>query len=466
MKDKMPTQDIHSIKIPELEGHVKIELFNAKTGELEQCVEGKNMITDAIKDIFSSNYFGLINYERLFPLIDVFFGGILCFADPLTENVKNYYPPNSSNPLTAHAGQVNYDAPENDPTRGSPGVDIPVTNGISRKFAFAETQGNGPISAIAMTHSDTGSYWLFNGTSFNPYLVLSSHNNSIVDGPTLFFDRTRRLAYVLTGSGTNLTVRVLANYGCINDVGLMQRQPNADHSDAISSNTYTMPTNFYNCRYMYFEEEREIHCLYPNGHTIYRRIIDLSDMSVASSDVTVANEYTFTNYGDEANSSVHVVCVPATLDVDGYMYARGSNVLYRIKYSRTSTTFADIQETPIQLGGTYNENYTASNGIGHWNYSPGSMRGPYGVISDGTNAYPVYNQQLTWGTGAGAYINGMSIDNQLVLWTPRTSRDTLGYMEIVLNKMFMSTVKNLAQPVTKLSTQTMNITYTITEATE
>ena len=25
-------------KIPELEGHIKIELFNAETGELEECV--------------------------------------------------------------------------------------------------------------------------------------------------------------------------------------------------------------------------------------------------------------------------------------------------------------------------------------------------------------------------------------------------------------------------------------------
>ena len=34
-------------KIPELEGHIKIELFNAETGELEECIEGKNIVTNA-----------------------------------------------------------------------------------------------------------------------------------------------------------------------------------------------------------------------------------------------------------------------------------------------------------------------------------------------------------------------------------------------------------------------------------
>lgn len=84
-KDVVKTKEINGVKIPKLKGEVVVRLFDEKTGKLEKEVHGENMVTDAVEDIFKSNYFGLLDYNSLMPISDELFGGVLCFRNELTE---------------------------------------------------------------------------------------------------------------------------------------------------------------------------------------------------------------------------------------------------------------------------------------------------------------------------------------------------------------------------------------------
>ena len=178
---------ISGVKLPKLKGHVKLTLHNCRTGKNE-VVEGDNIVTNAVADIFANNYLGAINTGSLLPIWEKWFGGILCFASahPLDNGVLNpndYFPQaDSDNHLTAHAGQTAIDVDHDDDfTRGNPtkSAYIQTDNSIKQVFEWGTTHGNGIISALSLTHSDCGSYGLGNNSyhfrnTFDPFASIGN----------------------------------------------------------------------------------------------------------------------------------------------------------------------------------------------------------------------------------------------------------------------------------------------------
>lgn len=142
-----------------LKGKTEIELKNVITGELEKY-DDENMVTKALSDFFSHNIEGgLFNVSGspndlsgvMIPICNNSIGGILLFADPLTEDENVYYAP-SANPCTGYASNdVNATA---NVMRGS--LNLTETekleNGYKFVWDFATSQANGTISAVALTH--------------------------------------------------------------------------------------------------------------------------------------------------------------------------------------------------------------------------------------------------------------------------------------------------------------------------
>lgn len=472
ISDNKRTETIGGVRLPELEGHIRIELKDAKTGRLDKVVEGKNLVTDAVKDVFASNYFGSMNYRDLMPIMDFFFGGILCFHDALTENAKNYYiPAYGSNSITAHAGDLTPSTPQEwaaDTTRGGEtSASGEVTGGYSRVFFFPETQGNDKISAIAFTHKDIGNFYPHGMANTYPvYVNQTGQSGYNVDGQNqlVFVDRTNRIGYILTISGTTLTVKKVESYGMVEGIGLLQKHPDGVNADTttsrVSSHTFTMPVNCNIMRYMFFEGDQELHCIAVSGNTITRRIIDLTNMTMTSDapEISGASMAAFTN-----NSSV--VPLPINLDVDGHMYIAGTNKIYRIDYLNILTE-PDPKEVAYTGGFASYDN--TIRGIGHMGFGQMSR-----VLTNGTT-YAVQTAQLTgftnWGWNSPNFCKPVYVDNELVAYSSNTNTNandnSAKQTQPIYNKMFMSTIKNLEEPVTKLSTQSMTITYTITEAQE
>ena len=162
-KDTYRLNGFNSVKLPKLKGHVKLTLHNCRTGKNE-VVEGDNIITNAVRDIFLNNQLGGIDYAKLLPLWSKWFGGVLCYenAHPLVGGVldpDDYYPQGDLiNPVTAHAGQVSPQDLADDRKRGMPNTAGQVfSDGVVKQaWEWGSTQGNGNISALSLTHADVG----------------------------------------------------------------------------------------------------------------------------------------------------------------------------------------------------------------------------------------------------------------------------------------------------------------------
>lgn len=459
LKDTIKPPVIGGIKMPKIKGRVDVQLFNAETGALEAEAHGENMATNALQKIFSDNFFGLINYLELMPIKDILLGGVLCFRDPLNANADNIYAPTTNtNPVIAHAGQNTYSAAGDDITRGNPNniESGTVQNGYKYVWDFASTQGNGQISALSLTSKDAGDYWLNNGSNLQP---LQFFDRLDVDGqaysndntPPLFFDNTNNCAYALFGSNTSLTVRKFYNYSPLNQASMNETFVSIQGIIEASANVYedhnyTLASNIYNARYLFDETDQEIHCLFFGNGTITRHIIDLSDNSISRSDLTVTGANMTSSY-----SNTYAVCQPTYLDDDGYLYAPKSNstTMYKIKYTNPS----DVTE----LSGSASLN--AQGNILTFGKMAFDVFG--GVIADATRVIQARKPDLitnVWNQHpVSKPINGLNAFSHYII----NSKYHMPYCAFW--KLYLATIFNLDNPITKTSTQTMKITYTVTE---
>lgn len=466
IKETMKLPGAGNIKLPKIKGRVNIQLFNEKTGALEAETHGENMATDAIQKIFGDNIFGLVNYYELLPIKDVLLGGVLCFRDPLTEDAGNIYPPTTNvNPVTAHAGQTTYDQAGDDNTRGNPNniESGAVSGGFKHVWDFASTQGNGLISALALTNSDCGDYWLNNGNKLAPVHLFGRSNlvgGSVNDNNyvmPLFYDETNNCAYALFGASTGLTIRKYKDYSALNAVGINEtilsyNGPIEATAHVYEDHNLTLANNIFGYRYLFLEADQEIHALYYGNGSIVRHIIDLSDFTMTRSDMTVSGANMTTSY-----NTTYPCCRAAYLDDNGFLYApkSGGNTMYKIEYSNPSNV--------TELTGTATVNTQAEIiTFGGFAYNPFG-----GTIADGTRVVQV-NRPEPMAASASVHnyepftkpTNGLTTMNDFL----NNSEHTGLYAGFW--KLFLATIFNLETPITKTSTQTMKVTYTITAEAE
>lgn len=156
-------------------GKTEIELKDIRTGKTETVVE-KNMITNAIADLFSHNIEGMLfnmaGYTgdmngNLIPLSMNAIGGILLFSEAIPEEAGNYYAL-SANPCVGYASNdVNATA---NVMRGSLNLteSQKLDDGYKFVWDFTTSQANGTISAVALTHKFGGIGYMgdpYNNTS-------------------------------------------------------------------------------------------------------------------------------------------------------------------------------------------------------------------------------------------------------------------------------------------------------------
>lgn len=457
-------------KIPELEGHIKIELFNAETGELEECVEGKNLVTNAVRDIFASNYFGGMNYSKMMPIFKEMFGGILCFQDLLTEDADGYAIPNyHTNEVKGHAGQATY-VPETegvDITRGNPVFSASgyTEHGFRHVWEFGTTQGNGTIKAVGLCHKDTGSYWLMNGNrSFNPYIDSDTIETTGLLSAPLFFNRSTGTSYRLTYAfdSTSLGIETHCYAGVKDGIGFTQVFPCEEDGDTTNRALHqvTMPHRASDFLYLYHEDTNKIDALYsPGGNKLQKSVIDLSTWTVSTTEHTIADTSLYGSdgsgqYGKNSTGNARAI----SLDQDGYLYWLKSDrkSVYKIKYT---TMIADVEA----VSDTTLDSHTYCDGIqgvGHFGINIYE-----GFVVDHDKIRHTYSNDYILGDG-GAEMRDVcsNPDGGMVQFFPvKRNYNSGSRIGVRIAKFFLSTIKNLDTPINKNSTQTMTITYTITE---
>ena len=194
IRDYKRTEEFGMPKLPRLEGRVKITLHNCKNGKNE-VIEGKNIVTNAVKDIFANNSMGGIDYSQMLDLASSFYRGVLLYSQPHSNlDADDYFIKGEGvQPLTAHAGSeapASQEIVNEDLQRGSPTNTIRTENSVKHTWEWGTTQGNGQIASLSLTHADVGNAGTGNLSSafkaLNPYMNVSNLSVVTVGGTTSF----------------------------------------------------------------------------------------------------------------------------------------------------------------------------------------------------------------------------------------------------------------------------------------
>ena len=151
----------------ELHGHTKLELFNAESGKLEECVEDDNELTGALAEIFQgigrfghgdslvqkagNGYWTRDGYRRESFTLRQWFGGLLAFDK--NQDVDHPFPSYDSAIIASGVdGQANIGANNIRGSFNSIESEFDWENhNIKFVYDFATSQGNGRIASICLT---------------------------------------------------------------------------------------------------------------------------------------------------------------------------------------------------------------------------------------------------------------------------------------------------------------------------
>lgn len=439
-----------------MKGHLKIELKDVNTGEVEKHEED-NMVTDAIANLLgiaaigaamdtSNSYYRLPYY--LIPFSQKGLGGIFLFDGTLDERKDNYHFPMDVK-LTGCAGRVantsskligSYNSTESHSN----------DNGYTSVWDFGTSQANGTIASLSLTN-----YLAGENPYFNTHKSEGSYSTDSTS-PILVYDSDKGIAY-LYRSGKFYKKKIFTNIIRANTPDFSTEEVVFDFN---FSNSYYYDWTICNGYdgYVYAINCKETSS--KKSVTFNIRRVKVSDFSFTEEDtltfqidnVTCAK----TSYTSSGLNMSHCVS-------KGYFYFRSYDcyTLYKVNLSNTvdvkEINFGDevgvTQIFPKYNGGLYADFifyvYTSS-GTKTKRYSPGwiNINGDFAYNEDST-----YNSEFT--TSSYCAFEG---DNLTYL----SGTGEGSNYSIFIN--YLGTICNLASPVTKTSAQTMKITYTLTDA--
>ena len=502
IRDKVRLEQLSGIKFPKLHGHVKLTLTNAYSDNIEKVYEGDNIVTNAVKDIYASNskLCGGIDYSKLYPLWQNWYGGILCY-EQAHDNLDpdDYYPRNSSvNAVTAHAGQTPYTGAD-DMSRGSPLTDsqslVFTENSVKQTFEWGTNQGNGYIRSISLTHRATGDAGLGVNSeafqNFEPFEDLSGLSDISAGGSypadknNIFaqYDDRHGLLFLIgddgdfTGANTNFSTTKISVYIVplvYSSQGLLDNT--APVYTFTRSFTVTTSINFYGMPAWYFDYATKKLWLFTNktgtGATAY------SKTTMNYTVIDCENEIEDI-YGTIVSDASDLGCVCLHTSYTGRSYPRFSQLVKDGNY-----IYLPMGDTPT----SNNSNFTGLKKINIVSQADQSVFGTNVTAQQYAQAYYKCgglilngNRVFNNGTGYTCAYGAFSVVDQsnnrgreiffqqpnspvslLYVFNPIDNAES--FSRYVLAPRMLNTTKyNLDSVAQKLSSQRMTIEYEITE---
>lgn len=497
-----------------LKGKAKITLKDTKTGKIVHTEEHTNTITPSLARIFGSDIAGTLNYAKLTPVISKLLGGV-CLFNGTVDNTKVFLPKSSEATLTAHAGQTPFTVSTDDPKRGNPvGSSGPVPNGFRWIWEWSQN-GNGTISDVVLTHSDTGDLWnestpnsmsgfspiedvsneVISPSSFGwiEQGVLFPHVQGSENIPIAFITDTNKVV-TIEGNENNITVHVGKFTGSgawiWNELGEIE-----DEQTFTFEPTPWQQGTFENfgigCFYVAVANNKlyAIACGQTGG-TIYRpyaqsmtvNVLDLETGTTSTSTIDCSG--TLSNYGYyeridgetmPTGTTFSMIAVNEFRDfnqlqiVDGsvfipvfwgsYQYGGMTDCSIRVNLS-------DPTDQEIVKGFYNNQSGNYSDNIGQIDLGNGrimnrcsmawSDNGYKGqLITPNTDVFPLYSRY------SRGYSAKQPSDSPVQFFTLASNSD--GVRGCILNKLYQATVFHLETPVIKTANLTMTVEYTLTQ---
>lgn len=480
IKDTVQLQGFPKMKLPKLKGTVEIKLHNPTTGKTT-IERGENMITNAMSDIFASNYCGALDYRKLLPLYNKMYGGILCFSKALDVSSQNaaddYFIPDSNptegNPLTAHAGQNSFSTQDDDYTRGTPS-NVTVSDGIATmSWEWGLSAGNGTISSLALTHTDVGDAGT--GSTSNAFKaikpVINAHytDKSGNEDYGLPASNDTRIRFIKDGyaysfwatTTTNLAIKKIPI--AFKETGLVAGSPfidmsasliethNIDVTDLGLSGTYQP--------YYFFDGNNTLWLLFNSetSRTFKYMTVNLTTWATSSGTITTDSVAVGRLGGGSSDT-----CVPIEILFDGtYMYLPRSNPQGR---NATRLGLLKMKLPPNQADQTatgFSSTCRGQGGIFIPNGSHKILAADGLVINNGT-MYPT-SSDSAWSSYYDVDTMPFVVSNDGLASLMLQAVGSRYYYYVGVSKFYLGTKYNLSSAVTKTPSQSMIVTYTIQE---
>lgn len=483
IKDTTTKQDFGNIKLPKLKGHVSIRLHNPTTGKTE-IIEGDNMITNALTDIFASNYCGALDYRKLLPLYSKMLGGIICFGtntlDVSSAGAADDYfiPDESSHPVIAHAGQTETPYGQaDDVKRGHPlDTAMVVQDGaVTLAWEWGSAAGNGTIVSLGLTHADVGdagtgstsqafqamkpsisAVFEYNDTIATRWSHVASKSDNMI-----YFVGSDGYAYRFSESGTSVTLyRTPLAY---KKTGLVAERPFLE-TTKTETKTVTTTTSYYT-------DEHPFYCYIASTNRLWLFYSRSTGKAVKVEEINLTNwnSLTVTNHDSAfSNLDINVKALfnyhPAQVlpYYNGSVYFPkpmsgvivGSGFL-RVNLASTSDQSEITASSMNPFGGVFvpTEAHRVVAGhqfvINNGSLYPCTPSGTWGGTgSQNVNTFPFQDQKAELAQIGGQY--------------GHNNPSTQAYY-MTISKFYLASKYNLPSPVTKTSSQSMTITYTLTE---
>lgn len=430
----------------DLHGHVRVETRSRWTGKIIDSQEKDNLVTNAIANVYKVSRAAATPLWSWFsPIYSKALGGLLLFDNTLTESADNVHFPGSVK-LVGYAGQT---ADTSHAMAGSMNSSESVftSNGFTAVWDFLTSQANGTIGSVARTSylfmsrgiAGRDSSEVFPYSNLGPYSLGSAM-------AILGYDKINKYLYLAcplqqTYNGAVYPTNKIYRVYCDFETQPLLNQYLISNPDKWTEVlTVSSSTDGTSGAYQFMYDPHSDNFYFgASGST--KKIYLITPSGTRSSITVPAN--ISNNYQVAATASY-------------YWYVGASNTIYRVKKSNPSDTdsvvltFAGskilaLADDCVMVGG----------GAGTYNRAL--------IYSDLNAIYLDFSNALADGVDilaptAPAYGRGPMILGDYLGCPSSTSTPLLPLTG------YLGTIANLDSPVTKTSSQTMKVTYTLTEA--
>lgn len=451
-----PVKSILSGK--ELKGKTIITLTDVHTGKEEVTVD-ENLVTNAVKDLFASNYSGIADFSKILPVKN-FYSGCLLYEDPITENANQYIiKSESENHLTAHAGDQAHNTANT--LRGNPNGSETVFTDSSARFVWTwdTSQGNGDIGCVCLCPGIFGNisqkpfdnsmtpYQSFNVATFaSGYGSSWTRDISKLHPIKIEPSANRTVSTFVDTNGVFHEIRCLhdlATYGMIRTpldfVEVGERHVSLGGTVDFSSSS----TNFK------FYETSTFYAIVVTEH--FEKRLTVYQIDKTNFTVTIHAQQYLEQWFESTNDALSRFTVWYPCD-DNYFYLPTRQGTQMCKVAWDLSSYSTVFTFPSRA---------YSYRMGAVKVSDNIWYGDCWFLNDQT-FYPLAQQTTPAGYGSGSWCNATY--KQMIVPTGwEQSSNSKSWVGLGTTNCFHSTINNLATARTKTSDKIMKLEYLLTE---
>lgn len=413
-----------------LHGHVRVETRDRWTGKIVDSQEKHNLVTNALQRMILTNAWATIAMGSDWtPLYAKLLGTVLLFDNSLTASADNYKFPSSAK-LVGYAGQGSNTT---DPIGGSYNGEesVRTSNGFTTVWDFTTSQANGTISALARTSHAFTEFPVCSGNQ--AYTLDSGAPNGALNNfySALGYDETNKYLYFARTSAqtlNNITYSVNELFKVplnFNKIGFNTAMPPASEVTRVKLLSSSDGTT--TARYFTYDPFAN-NFVYATGTTLHIVAMDGTHTTKSATGTSGGLAITENYYWRSTGTTVYRIDKSNTANIQTYTVSYADYIAPLENDVVVTWSTSSYEVSFVYPDGTIKKMTVARNGS-----LTGQHRPNLGVFHS--------TQSQSGNTGTQP--------NWQWLWP---------------SAHYLGTIANLDSPVTKTSSQTMKITYTLTES--